>query len=189
MDATALYLLALQTAGGWHPDRSQTDITTNTLGNVATTPAKLSAAWPVPAWDASVGTTYIIEVPLTGTFETQILHLGIQFNGSGSTDLVPVGTVVVTAAGHGIVGTARVYVQCTAAGSGGTVNCWIDGVLSDATVNRGNVPGMAVLTGFSSAVSFNTTVSNTIAMEGFWPATAAGQTVIGNGSTFTRKGP
>lgn len=187
-NAVELYLLALQTAGGWHPDKSQTDITTNTLGN-STTAAKLSAAWTIPAFDASVGTTYIIEVPLTGTQETANLHLGVQFNGSGSTDLVPVGSVVVTTAGHGIVGTARVYVQCTAAGSGGTVNCWIDGVLSDATVNRGNVPGLAVLTGFASAVSFSTIVSNTIAMEGFWSATSAGQTVIGNGSTFTRKGP
>jgi hypothetical protein len=32
-------------------------------------------------------------------------------------------------------------------------------------------------------------VANTIAMEGFWSATSAGQTVTGSGSTLTRKGP
>jgi hypothetical protein len=149
----------------------------------------LSDAWTIPAGDAKVGTEYCIEVPLTGTFETQVLHLGVQFNGSGSNDLVPVGTVVVTAAGHSIVGTARVYFKCTTTGSSGAVNIWIDGVLSDATINRGNVPGLAVLTGFTTGITFNTTISNTIAMEAFWAAGAAGQTITGNGSTLIRKGP
>jgi len=172
----------------WQVGRTQASTATHTLGNSASV-AILSDAWTIPAGDAKVGSTYVIEVPLVGTQETANLHLGVQFNGSGSTDLCPVGTVVVTVAGHGIVGTARVYFRCTATGSGGNMACWIDGVLSDSTINRGNVPGLAVLTGYNGTNSFNTTISNTIAMEGFWSATSAGQTITGNGSTYIRMGP
>ena len=180
-----LYLLSLQTAGGWHLDKSQTDLSTNPLGN-STTAADLTVAWPVPAYDASAATVYIIETPFTGTWEGQVLDVGLSLNGT-FTNVTPIGGALTTS-GDAVVGTIRCKVTCTAAGSGGTVNVDVEVSISDSTENR--LPTTtASANGHVASVAFSTIVSNTIAVAAKWGGTASGQAISGITSTLTRKGP
>lgn len=180
-----LYLLSLLTAGGWHPDRSQTDITSNSLGN-STTAANLTVAWPIPAYDASASTVYIIETPFTGTWENEVLNVGISLNGT-FTNVTPIGAAVVTS-GDGVVGTIRCKVTCTAPGSSGTVNLDVEVSISDSTDNR--LPTTTASgNGHVTGVAFSTVAANTLAVAAKWGATATGQSVTGITSTITRKGP
>jgi hypothetical protein len=180
-----LYLLALLTAGGWHADRSQTDLTTNMLGN-STTAADLTAAWTVPAYDASAGTVYTIEVPFTGTWESEILDVGLSLNGTFH-NIVPIGGAF-TVAGDGIAGIIRCRVMCTAAGSSGTIQADVEVSISDSSLNR--LPTTtATGSGHLGSLAFSTTAANTVAVAAAWAATATGQTISGITSTLTRKGP
>lgn len=171
--------------GTWALDWSQTDLSTHTLGN-STSPANLTATWTVAAGDASAGSVYVIEVPVTGTWEANTLNAGFELNGSFS-NVAPVGGGLATA-GHAFVGRIRCTVTCLTAGSGGTVQVTVEALLSDSTVSRLPTNSVAAC-GNIASTAFNTTTSNTLTVAASFGATTGGQTVSGVTSTFTRKGP
>lgn len=166
----------------------QTDIATHTNANSAGV-ITISAAWTIPANDAQVGTIYELEVPFQAVMEGNSLELGLSVNGSTSftTDNVISGSIV--SAGAAVVGTIRVKVVVITTGSSGTFNSFIDGTITAQAqtlfTNSGSLSGNAVGIG----TAFNTTVSNNIRVNSQWGTTAAGQTVSGYGSKFTRSGP
>lgn len=183
-----MYLLSLLTAGGWHLDKSQTDLSSNSLGN-STTAANLTVAWTVPAYDASAGTVYIIETPFTATWEGQVLNVGLALNGT-FTNVTPIGGALTTS-GDAVVGTIRCKLTCTASGSGGTVNADVEVIIGDSTENR--LPTTtAAGSGHVAGVAFSTIAANTIAVAAKWTATSGStptQGITGITSTLTRKGP
>lgn len=166
---------------------AQSDLGTNTLGN-STTPTSVTKQWVIPANDANSGTKYVISTPVIGTFEGQVLNIGIMLNGS-FTNICPIGTVVVSAQGHGIIGHVDLHMLCTSNGSGGNLQAWTNGVIGDSSLNRGNVPGEAIVVGMKPSIALNTTVANTVSVGMSWSTAQTGQTVSGDGSTFMRIGP
>jgi hypothetical protein len=163
---------------------TQTETGTRTLGN-STAPANLSFAWVIPAGDLAVGTVYVVEVPLTGVSQLQVLNLGVNLG--GFTNVVPVSGGVFAAAGHGIAGTVVLKLTCTATGGAGSVNVDMSGSVQDASVNRTGA-NSAPVNGHTT-IGINTFVANAFAVAADWGALAAGQSLNGVTSTLTRTGP
>jgi len=161
-----------------------TDTGTYTLGNT-TSGTALSVGYAAVANDGVENTTYELECALNGTYEGKTLHLGLMLNGT-YTDVVPAAPTFTS--GDNIVGTFRIRVRVITVGTSGTINIEGDGELQDGTATRTQSTGMP-LCGFRTAIAYNTTVTNTLAIGGAWSATATGETVSGIGSTFTRSGP
>jgi len=163
---------------------SQTDTGTNTLGN-STVATSITKGWVINANDAQNGTEYKIEVPYTGTFENgSILNIGYILNGTFQ-NLVPIQNVAV---GNNVVGHVNIHILCTGTGSGGSFNGWAEGTMNDSSQNRlattsWNTDGMTL----SKAI--NTTIANTVSVAARWSTSPAGQTLTGQSSLFTRRGP
>lgn len=166
----------------------QTDPSTNTNANVVGAHG-ISAIWTIPANDMQAGTVYEIEVPWNATMEGQTLELGLSID--GSTTFTVNTTLSGTIVGSGIVvnGVIRIIVQVITTGTSGTINCFTDGSVNQASQptlfsNSGGLAGNPAL-----GVTLNTTVSHNIRVNSLWGASNAGQTVSGYGSKFTRSGP
>lgn len=163
---------------------TQTDVSTNTLGN-STTATDLTIGWAPGANDGGMNTTYDIEFMFNGTWEGQQLQLGLMLNGT-FIDVVPIGATAFTT-GDTFTGTFRLRVRIITSGSSGTINIEGMGVAQDGTATR--VPSTSItLCGQIMGHAYNTTVTNTMAVAAKWGATAVGQTVSGYGSSFTRTG-
>ena len=161
------------------------DLSSHTVGNV-TSPAQLTSNRSVPANDIALGTEYIIETPVTGTWEGEILNLGLWLDGATFKNLVPVAAAAFTST-HGIVGTIRLHLLCTTAGSSGQVTLWIDGALQDSNVDRSASTSVA-LEGLAASYSLDTTAAHTLAIGGDWGGSAAGQSITSPFSRLTRSG-
>lgn len=164
----------------------QADATSFPLVNPVAATA-ITNAWPIPANDGRAGTTYMIEVPLSGVWQASgALNLEFSLNGA-PTNLVPVAAAL-AAAGHNYGGVLRLYLQVLTAGAAGTCNIWADGGITDTSVARAGATS-AVLSGFNLAHALNTTIANTLAVSAVFSVSNAAQTITGQGSTFTRSGP
>ena len=147
----------------------------------------ISATLTIPANNASVGTTYCIEVPFSGVWEASgALNLEYDLNGTIS-NLVPLATGLATA-GHNYGGTFRLYLRVLTAGAGGTCRIWADGDATDTSVARAGSTSTDLFGIVSPNPAFNTTISNTLAVAAFFSVSNASQTIVGQGSTFTRTG-
>ena len=164
----------------------QTDTSSNTNGNNATQP--VTASWSIPANDAQVGTIYEVEVPFDGTFETTTLALEGYLDASVHASST-IGASFFTA-GQTFNGTARIKLQVTATGAGGSCVMALDGGLGLAgNRSSGANSNSTYLSSNAVTVAFDTTVSHTLAVAASWGGVAAGQTITGHGSKFTRSGP
>lgn len=186
MDTTALLLLATQSVQPrvW----ALTSTTPQTNANNGT--QLLSNTWTIPAYDALAGTTYEIEVAYNGTFENQTLGFKPSLNGSTVTtsggDTIGSGFFTT---GAGFDGTVKLKMMVTAVGSSGTVNLFISGGIGNSGARSSGTNSLsAFLSSQATAVAFNTTVSNTLAIDSVWGGSTASQTVSGHGSTFSRWG-
>lgn len=172
-------------AGAWGITRSIGSVVPYTLPNT-TTDTQLSDAWTLDKFPKA-GTTYEVEVPFTGVHEGQVLNFGCMLN-STFHNVVPVGGAFM-ASGDTTVGTIRLYLRVLTTGVSGTAMVWTEGTITDASINRGSIAQCsASLDGLLASLALNTTVNNTLALAGFYTATAAGQTTVCHGATFTRKG-
>lgn len=186
MDTAALLLLATRSVQP--PAWSLTDTSTNANANNGT--QLLTKAWTIPAYDALAGTVYEIEVPYSGTFETATL--GFKPNLNGTAEATSGGDTIGSGfftAGTGFDGTVKLKMVVTAVGSSGTVNLFLDGGIgNNGTRSSGTNSVATYLSSQATAIAFNTTVSNTLAVDSVWGSSVASQSVTGFGSTFTRRG-
>ena len=164
----------------------KTDVGTYTNANQATA-QPLTVDCTIPANDANVGTIYELEVPWDALC---VANNAIRFDLSidnSATNTVEASFIPGAISPNGFV---RVYIQVTATGSSGKINAFINGALSQNSSNATytNSAGFAG-TDRAKGVAFDTTVSHTMRINSFWPASNASQTVSGYGSKFTRSGP
>jgi hypothetical protein len=172
-------------AGVWGVDRSQTDYASHANSNQSGYIA-ITQAWTIPAYDARDGTTYLVEVPYIGTFETSAVSFGVMLNGSSASCDNGV-TSTFFSSGSGFDGVVVAALTVTATGSSGKATLAISGVIG-ATALRSST-NQASLSDVVTNVSFSTVISNTIAIGVNFGGLVTGQVVTGYGSTFTRKGP
>lgn len=173
-------------SGAWGIGRSKSDTTTSTNAN-GSGQLRISAVYTIYPVDMTAGTVYELEVPYAALMEGQQLGLSISLDG-GPTQyaLTTIGGAIV-GAGDGILGTLKAKIQILTTGTGGTFNAFISGSVMTAggTVlytTSGSLAGQGL------AQAIDTTVSHTVRINSLWNGAAAGQTVSGYGSTFTRKG-
>jgi hypothetical protein len=168
----------------WKMDQSFTTANTHTIGN-GLGASNISDVVNIPASHATLGTHYIVEVPITGVFEGGVMNFGMLVSVT-FTNLVPT-TASAFTTGHSFVGTLRFHLQVTAIGAGGTADIWIEGTLSDATSPRSPTDTMSI-DGLKTAIAFDTTAAQNFAMGFQWSSSIAGQTITGNTTTVTRRG-
>jgi hypothetical protein len=192
LQGNAVQYFTASAAGGpytlaWLGTRDATDTTFSTNANQAAS-TDITKAWTIPAFDANVGTHYVIEVPYDGTLQNQALTLSTDLDAAGATG-PPQGAQVSAGflvAGTAFNGTVRVHLQVVSAGAGGNATLWTEGSFgASAALTAAN---STILNGRRITVAFNTTVAHTLAVASLWGGLAAGQTITGYGSTFTRKG-
>lgn len=183
-----LLLLAAKTARP--PVAAWTSVTTHSNAN-STTPLQLTDAWTISAYDAQPLTIYEVECPFSGVWESQTLTFELSVDGSATGIAnVTVGAVFL-GSGTTFAGTIRAKLQFTAVGSSGNFTAFIDGTMGDTAANRvsGSSGNTVTLNGQSLTNALNTTTSHTVQINAAWGASASGQTVTGQGSAYTRKGP
>jgi len=188
--ASTIELLLLALRDSRPPVASWTSIATHANAN-STTPLQLTDAWTIPAYDAQPGTIYEVECPFSGLWEGEALTFEISVDGSSSGIAdVTVGAVFLSSATT-FAGTVRAKIQFTATGASGNFTAFIDGTMGDLAANRisGSSGNTVTLNGQGLTNALNTTTSHTIQLSTAWGAAATGQTVTGQGSTYTRKGP
>jgi hypothetical protein len=160
----------------------QTD--TSTYNQSGSTPSIITAAWPIPAGDASSGTVYEVEVPFAGIYVGP-LSIQLWLNGTSVANNASAGLL---SGGALYTGWAKGWIMVTGTGAAGTCTAMIEGGLG-ADGNRSGTTS-TFLSEVRGSVSFNTTVGNTI---GIGIVGSAGGTntssAEGYGNIFTRKGP
>lgn len=170
----------------WSVDRSVTSAAAISKTN-PTSGVDITATWTIAANDAQVGTVYRIEVPFNGVWEASgALNLEYDLNGTIA-NLVPLATGLATA-GHNYGGVFRLYLQVLTTGASGTCRIWADGGATDTSVARGGSTSTDLFGVVSPNPAFNSTINNTLAVAAFFTTSNASQTIIGEGSTFTRLG-
>jgi hypothetical protein len=152
----------------------------------------MTTAWSIPAGDAQVGTTYEVWVPMAGmtaSGTTSILSFKPYYNGAVPTTSGGDGVgATAMAAGTAFTAKIRVTLVCTATGTGGTCDIFLEGGYTQEV----NVQGSGSDNFLSSQVTglaFNTAIANTIAVATSWGAAGGGQTIGSVFSRLTRGGP
>jgi len=173
-------------------DLTQSDDTTITNTNNGTVAS--TAAWVIPANDAQVGTKYVIEAEFSGVSapaSPQTLGFKPSLNA----------TALATSNGDTLGATAlpvstgfTAKIKCTlkvlTKGTSGTCNIFIEGgYAQEANVQAGSGSNTGFFSSQITGHAINTTINNTLSIATVWGASSASQTVTGQGSTFTRKGP
>jgi hypothetical protein len=168
----------------------QTSTASHTNANA--TVQLLSATWTIPANDAQVGTLYEIWVPFSFTSATTTLEtLGFKPYLNAAQVTTSNGDVIgATAQVANTVysGKVRCTLQLLTTGTSGTANVFIEGGYAQA----GNLQASGssnFLSSQATGITFNTTVSNTLAIVSVYTTASTGQTITGTGSKFTREGP
>lgn len=174
---------------GGRLDSSKTDINTIANANLSG-PIRITAIWPIPANDMQVGTVYEIEMPWSCTMESQTLELGLNIDGVAAFAASDTIGGAIVAAGTGLNGTIKVSMKILTTGVTGTYNAWVSGVIRQNGVTNALFTNSATLAGSPAlGAAIDTTIVHNLRINSMWGAGAAGQTISGFGSTFTRKGP
>jgi hypothetical protein len=174
-------------SGTWGFDRNMTDVGTHENNNAGGATA-ITETYTIPANTANSGIIYAIDVPLQIVMEGETLQLGLSLNGATAfTAWDTIGGAIV-AAGIGLNGRLTVFAEITGNGTAGTLNAWVTGCVRQVGANV-LFNNSAALAGVVQVnVSINTEVANTVCVNSLWGGSAAGQSVIGYGSKFTRSG-
>jgi hypothetical protein len=168
-----------------------TDTTDDTNANNGTQP--MTQGWSIPANDAKVGTVYTVETSfdgVTGTASTGGLGFKPGLNGAIVTGGTSGGDTIGSAlfgTNVGFTGNVRVKMVIKTTGVSGTADFFINGGATQNASATGT--NNAFLSSQATAVTINTTTSNTLGIRSSWGSNIAGQTVTGHGSVFTRMGP
>jgi hypothetical protein len=172
-------------SSGWNGQLLNCRTDTSNISNTTAGYIPLTAAWSIPAGDAVLTTTYRLTCWGTGTATGGTLP-GITFQGllSGTAD----GTAVIAAAnlsGGGATNywKAELIVSVTAAGSGGTAQFTLT-----AAGGPGGSIGGATAGGTNGPAAFNTTVGNTLQIQGHWVSGATSVSLVCYGSMIERLG-
>ena len=166
-------------------DRSQASASQFTLGNVGTA-GSIGPAWSVPANDAIAAAIYEVEIWGEFTYSATLnesLQFGLSIAGSTMSAAVTVPAAQFST-GASVNFNAKWVVQCTTAGSSGSVHANLvfsssQRAASTAFTGVGDTP---------SGAAFNTTVANSLTPQGQWGgAGGAAQLLTTYGSRFTRR--
>jgi hypothetical protein len=154
----------------------------------------MTRQWSIPANDAQVGTIYEIETPFSFTTWTTVETYGYKPSLNGTAVSTSGGDIIgatAMAPSTTYTGEIRLRMVVISTGTSGVVNIFIKG----GVAFTGNLQGGAstdawFLSSQATNVAFNTTVSNTIALDSSWGGNPSGttQTASNYGSVFTRKG-
>lgn len=182
---------SLQTAAGFAGQipADQVDTAQHINNGSTATAVAITTTYTIPAGDMKAGTVYMIEVPYNGVQESETVTWGISLDGGS-----PVAQDGIAASffanGTAFVGTVRGKLQILTTGATGSIIYHLDGGVGQSGVRTGGGGNNdAYLSAVGTGGTLNTTVSHTLAVTAQFGAIAAGETITGYGSVFTRKGP
>lgn len=160
---------------------TQADVTTytSTGGNAA-----ISMAYTIPTGDMQAGTTYVIDIPFTGTFSATHWTFGLVTNGSVSSAKAQTNTGDAAFPG-GVQGFIQYRLQCQSTGAAGiSIAACTGGMGSSGTRSTGSNAN-SIWLGASGSLTVNTNIQNVI----YVLQNMGTGTINAFGSTFTRLGP
>lgn len=172
-------------SSGWNGQLLNCRTDTTNITNTTASYVALTTAWSIPAGDAVHTTTYRLTCWGTGATSGGTLP-GITFQGLiGATAQ---GTAVISAANLVGSGTtnywkAELIVSVTAAGSSGTAQFTLSVGAGAGTGSGGFVTG-----GSNGPQTFNTTIANTLQIQGHWITGATSVSLVCYGSQIERLG-
>lgn len=167
---------------------SKTSTASNAVTGTGAT--QLGATFTIPAGDANVGTVYRYKCSGTGIQATTTAVSPTIITSLASTNV----NQIVFTAGQGIAAgnhfdwELEITLEVITTGSGGTCRTTMSMTMN---VNSAGVSTSNMVRGVrqATAVAINTTVSNTLQLNGQWSSATNSPTITGNMTTFERLGP
>jgi hypothetical protein len=171
--------MMLQTPAGYAAplSSSQADNTPHTCSTAGFT--QLSKAWTIPANDAQVGTLYRVTAWGDGQFGSTLQQMSTNLSGGNAQANTP--TSAQTASANVFFrAEGSLLIGVTGSSGSGTFNLVVH-------TSSGGSNGYSAL-GDSTAVAYDTTISNTLGLFTKWAATTGAPTITCRGSLFERLG-